>query len=132
MQKQLDSLEDMLTERKRENRGKSDYSVKAIESAKKSLKAKIQKLTNPSSASKQKDNLLEFEQLGFDYLVADEAHSYKNGFVQTKMTNVSGVTTKPSERAGDMQMKTDYFNEHFGQGHILFCTGTPYASPYQH
>ena len=128
MQKQLDSLEDMLTERKRENRGKSDYSVKAIESAKKSLKAKIQKLTNPNSASKQKDNLLEFEQLGFDYLVADEAHSYKNGFVQTKMTNVSGVTTKPSERAGDMQMKTDYFNEHFGQGHILFCTGTPVSN----
>lgn len=44
------------------------------------------------------------------------------------MSNVSGVTTKTSGRAEDMQMKTDYFNEHFGNGHILFATGTPVSS----
>ena len=27
-----------------------------------------------------------------------------------------------------MQMKTDYFNEQFGQGHILFATGTPVSN----
>ncbi|MDE6677427.1 MAG: N-6 DNA methylase, partial [Ruminococcus sp.] len=85
-------------------------------------------LLNPKSASRAKDDLLEFEQLGFDYLVCDEAHAYKNGFVTTKMTNVSGVTTRPSGRAEDMQMKTDYFNEQFGQGHILFATGTPVSN----
>ena len=44
------------------------------------------------------------------------------------MTNVAGVTTRPSGRAEDMQMKTDYFNENFGQGHILFATGTPVSN----
>ena len=44
------------------------------------------------------------------------------------MTNVAGVTTRPSGRAEDMQMKTDYFNEQLGQGHILFCTGTPVSN----
>ena len=83
---------------------------------------------NPKAASRAKDDLLEFEQLGFDYLVCDEAHAYKNGFVTTKMTNVAGVTTRPSGRAEDMQMKTDYFNEQMGQGHILFCTGTPVSN----
>lgn len=44
------------------------------------------------------------------------------------MTNVAGVTTRPSGRAEDMQMKTDYFNEQLGQGHILLCTGTPVSN----
>ena len=128
MQQELDKLEDMLREKKIEGKGKRDYSVKAIEKAKAKLKTKIEKLTDPKGASKAKDDLLEFEQLGFDYLVVDEAHAYKNGFVTTKMTNVAGVTTRPSGRAEDMQMKTDYFNEKMGQGHILFCTGTPVSN----
>ena len=128
IKKELDSLEDMIRENKLQNNGKKDYSVKAIEKSKKQLEAKLEKLLNPKSASKAKDNLLEFEQLGFDYLVCDEAHAYKNGFVTTKMINVSGVTTRPSGRAEDMQMKTDYFNEQFGQGHILFATGTPVSN----
>ncbi|MCM1508099.1 MAG: methyltransferase domain-containing protein [Ruminococcus flavefaciens] len=128
IQKEIDSLEDMLTEKKLQNNGKKDYSVKAIEKAKKQLQTKLEKLLNPKSASRAKDDLLEFEQLGFDYLVCDEAHAYKNGFVTTKMTNVAGVTTRPSGRAEDMQMKTDYFNEQLGQGHILFCTGTPVSN----
>lgn len=128
IQKEIDSLEDMLRERKLENHGKKDYSIKAIEKSKKQLQVKLEKLLNPKSSSKAKDQLLEFEQLGFDYLVCDEAHAYKNGFVTTKMTNVAGVTTRPSGRAEDMQMKTDYFNENFGQGHILFATGTPVSN----
>lgn len=128
MRKEIDSLTDMLRDKKIETHGKRDYSVKAIERAKKQLEVKLDKLLNPKSATKAKDNLLEFEQLGFDYLVCDEAHAYKNGFVTTKMTNVAGVTTRPSGRAEDMQMKTDYFNETLGQGHILFCTGTPVSN----
>lgn len=128
MQKELDNLEDILRQKKSESRGKRDYSVKAIEKAKKQLQTKIEKLTDPKGASRAKDDLLEFEQLGFDYLVVDEAHAYKNGYVTTKMTNVAGVTTRPSGRAEDMQMKTDYFNTELGQGHILFCTGTPVSN----
>ena len=128
MQDELDKLEDILRQKKAEGKGRRDYSVKAIEKAKKQLKVKIEKLTDPKGASKAKDDLLEFEQLGFDYLVVDEAHAYKNGYVITKMTNVAGVTTRPSGRAEDMQMKTDYFNTDLGQGHILFCTGTPVSN----
>lgn len=128
LQKELDSLEDMMREKKKEGRGKKDFTVRAIESAKKKLTIKIQALTDPKAAAKAKDNFLEFEQLGFDYLVCDEAHAYKNGFVTTKMQNVAGVTTKPSGRAEDMQMKTDYFNEQLGNGHILYCTGTPVSN----
>jgi len=128
MHKELDSLENMIRDRKRASGGKKDPTTKNLELAKKRLRAKLEKLTNPKSASKAKDNMLDFEQLGFDYLVVDEAHSYKNGFVMTKMTNVAGVTTRESGRAADMQMKCDYYNEEFGDGHILMATGTPVSN----
>ena len=83
---------------------------------------------NPKTKQRGKDILLNFEQLGFDYLVVDEAHNYKNGFVQTKMGNVSGVSVSASGRAQDMQMKCDYFHEQYDQGHLLFCTGTPISN----
>jgi N12 class adenine-specific DNA methylase len=128
MRKELDQVVDMLRERRRENRGRGDPSTKQLELAKKRMEARISKLTDSKSAAKAKDDLLEFEHLGFDYLVADEAHAYKNGFVMTKMTNVAGVTTRESGRAADMQMKCDYFNEQLGDGHILLCTGTPVSN----
>ncbi|MCL1866400.1 MAG: N-6 DNA methylase, partial [Oscillospiraceae bacterium] len=124
MWKELEAVEDMLKDRKRENQGRRDPTTKQLELAKKRMKARIDKITDPKSASRAKDDLLEFEHLGFDYLAVDEAHAYKNGFVMTKMTNVAGVTTADSGRAADMQMKCDYFNEQMGNGHILMATGT--------
>ncbi|MBR6925549.1 MAG: DEAD/DEAH box helicase family protein, partial [Oscillospiraceae bacterium] len=126
IQKEIDELEENLREAKGQNG--SRYSVKDIETKKKDLQNRLIKVTAPKSKTTEKDDLLDFENLGFDYLVVDEAHAYKNAFVITKMSDVAGVTTKPSDRAEDMQMKTDYFNEKFGQGHILFATGTPVSN----
>lgn len=128
LQRQLDELEDMLRETKSANGNRRDATTKQIEAAKKKLKVRLENIMNPKSKQKGKDILLDFEQLGFDYLVVDEAHGYKNGFVSTKMGNVSGVTTAASGKAQDMQMKCDYFNEQLGQGHLLFCTGTPVSN----
>ncbi|MDE6677567.1 MAG: N-6 DNA methylase, partial [Ruminococcus sp.] len=58
IQKEIDSLEDMLRAKKLQNNGKKDYSVKAIEKSKKQLQAKLEKLLNPKSASRAKDDLL--------------------------------------------------------------------------
>jgi N12 class adenine-specific DNA methylase len=128
---QLALLRDALDESKRENHGKKDWTTKNIEGEIKRYKNKLQSLGDPKSASREKDDLLEFEQLGFDYIACDEAHLYKNGFVLTKMTNVAGVTTRPAGRAEDMLMKCDYMNNTFGQGHLLMMTGTPVCTPYQ-
>ena len=119
--KQLDDLEDMLREARSANGNRKDATTKQIETGKKKLKVRLENIMNPKSKQKGKDILLNFEQLGFDYLVVDEAHGYKMG-------NVSGVTTAASGKAQDMQMKCDYFNEQLGQGHLLFCTGTPVSN----
>ncbi len=103
-------------------------SIIDVENVIKTTDEEIEAITNPKSKTKGKDKLIEFEKLGFDYLVVDEAHAYKNGSVSTKMGDVSGVSTKQSGRSADMKMKCDFFNEEFGNGHILFATGTPVSN----
>ncbi|MCQ2419939.1 MAG: YodL domain-containing protein [Clostridia bacterium] len=75
LQRQLDDLEDMLREQRNANGNRKDATTKQIEGAKKKLKNRLDAIMNPKSKQKGKDILLDFEQLGFDYLVVDEAHN---------------------------------------------------------
>lgn len=99
---------------------KDKTSVKALERQKKNIEERLEKLL-----SSPKDSSLCFEKLGFDYLVCDEAHNYKNCFVSTKMSNVAGVQTTAAQKSEDMLMKTQYLNNKYGCNNILFATGTP-------
>lgn len=132
IQKKIDDYEDLLRTTKANQSSitkKSDAkTIKQIEEALVKLRIKLEAILNPVSDVKAKDKFIEFEALGFDYLVVDEAHNYKNGSIVSKMENVTGVAGKASMRAEDMRMKTDYFNTKFGQGHILFATGTPVSN----
>ena len=94
---------------------------------KKSLEKKLEKLIEDNG--KVKDTSLNFEQLGFDSLVVDEAHNYKNGLVVTKMSRVAGVQTTPAQKSEDILMKTQYLNENYGERNIIFATGTPTYTP---
>lgn len=95
-------------------------SVKALERQQRKVEERLEKLM-----SSKKDNSLCFEKLGFDYLVCDEAHNYKNCFVATKMSNVAGVQTTAAQKSEDMLMKTTYLNDKYGCNNILYATGTP-------
>lgn len=99
---------------------KDKTSVKALERQKKNIEERLEKLL-----SSPKDSSLCFEKLGFDYLVCDEAHNYKNCFVSTKMSNVAGVQTTAAQKSEDMLMKTQYLNNKYGCNNILFATGEP-------
>ncbi len=80
IQREIDALEDMLIAQKMAGATKNTPSVKKIEAAKKRLEKRLENALNPKKMStRSKDGVLEFEQLGFDYLVVDEAHAYKNG-----------------------------------------------------
>ncbi|GHU58594.1 hypothetical protein AGMMS49975_25330 [Clostridia bacterium] len=107
-----------------DKKGKQNQSVKALERAKTQLETKLKKLLE----GQDKDEGLNFEEMGIDCLVVDEAHNYKNGLVVTKMSNVSGVTTRPSNKAEDMLMKCRYLNNKYGEKNILFSTGTPVSN----
>lgn len=119
MQKELHDIMSAISEAGRKDKS----SVKALERQKKNIEERLEKLL-----SSPKDSSLCFEKLGFDYLVCDEAHNYKNCFVSTKMSNVAGVQTTAAQKSEDMLMKTQYLNNKYGCNNILFATGTPISN----
>ena len=87
-----------------------------------SLLAKLDRMIDAST----KDDHILFSELGCDMLLVDEAHAYKNLFVQSKMANVAGVCTNESQRAMGMLLKTRYISElRGGQSGVVFATATP-------
>ena len=42
------------------------------------------------------------QELGVDHLYVDEAHSYKNAFLYTKMRNVAGIAQNEAQKSADM------------------------------
>ncbi|NMS53097.1 DEAD/DEAH box helicase family protein, partial [Vibrio parahaemolyticus] len=64
------------------------FSVKKLETKLKNLEFKLESLTNREA----KDEYLDFAELGFDSILADEAHSYKNlSFSTVALSNVRGI-----------------------------------------
>ena len=122
IEKELDEVIDALSETDESDR----VSIKSLERQKRQIEERLEKLL-----SSKKDNSLCFEKLGFDYLVVDEFHNYKNCFIATKMSNVAGVQTTAAQKSEDMLMKTHYLNEKYGCNNVLAATGTPNATPYQ-
>ncbi len=99
--------------------------IKDLERTLKNKRAMLEKLT---SADK-KDDLLQFEDLGVDYIFVDEAHKYKNKFIFTKMNNVSGISKAMSQRSSDMDLKCEYIGEvRGGDRGVVFATGTPISN----
>jgi N12 class adenine-specific DNA methylase len=101
-----------------------NWSIKQMERTSKSLQEKLKRLLDDT----KKDDVLNFEQLGIDYIFIDEAHVYKNLYTNTKMSNVAGVNTSNSNRASDMLLKTQYIQEKNNGRGVIFATGTPISN----
>ena len=100
------------------------FSIKQLERAKRSLEARLEKL----QANEKKDDVVTFEELGVDRLFVDEAHSYKNLFLYTKMQNVAGLSTSDAQKSSDMFAKCRYMDELTGSRGVIFATGTPVSN----
>lgn len=99
--------------------------IKDLERTLKNKRAQLEKLMNAD----KKDDLLQFEDLGVDYIFVDEAHKYKNKFIFTKMNNVSGISRAMSQRSSDMDLKCEYIGEmRGGDKGVVFATGTPISN----
>ena len=100
------------------------WSIKQMENSKKNLEEKLEKLL----ASHKKDDVITFEELGVDRLFVDEAHSYKNLYLYTKMQNVAGISQTEAQKSSDMFMKCRYMDELTGGKGVIFATGTPVSN----
>ncbi len=97
------------------------FSIKQMEKTKKSLEARLVKLSDQG----RKDDVITFEQLGVDKLFVDESHAFKNLFLYTKMRNIAGISTTEAQKSSDMFMKCRYLDEVTGGKGIVFATATP-------
>ena len=100
------------------------FSIKQLERTKRQLEARLEKL----QANHRKDDVVTFEQLGVDRLYVDEAHSFKNLFLYTKMTNVAGLSTSEAQKSQDMFLKCRYIDEVTDGRGVVFATGTPVSN----
>ena len=96
------------------------FTIKQLEKMQFKLNVKLQKLND----SAKKDDILCFEQLGIDMMFVDEADLFKNLYLYSKMSNVSGISQTDSQRASDLFMKTRYLDELTNYRGVVFATGT--------
>ena len=122
LQEQIWEIEEGLSELKASNAER--FTIKQLEKTKKSLEARLDKLHK----GERKDDVVTFEQLGVDRLFVDEAHSYKNLFLYTKMRNVAGISTTEAQKSSDMLLKCRYLDELTGGKGVVFATGTPVSN----
>ena len=122
LEQQLEEVTNGIADLKR-NRG-DNFSVKQLERTKKSVKQKLDKLSDQS----KKDDVVTFEELGVDRLFIDESHYYKNLFLYTKMRNVGGIAQTEAQKSSDLFMKCRYLDEITGGRGTVFATGTPISN----
>lgn len=90
------------------------------------LEAKLKKLANAENHDSQ---IVPFEELGVDQLFVDEAHNFKGMPITTRQGRTGGLSQGDSQRAEDMQMKTQYVQSlHGGDRGVVFATGTPLSN----
>jgi len=122
LQTQLNEIIDGISEAKRENAER--FTIKQMEKSRRSIKLKLDKLNDQT----RKDDVVTFEELGVDRLFVDEAHSFKNLFLYTKMRNVAGLSQTEALKSSDLFMKCRYMDELTGKRGIVFATGTPISN----
>lgn len=122
IQSQLDEILQYIEEYKydREER----FTVKELEKTKKKLEAKLARLNDDF----KKDDVITFEELGVDKLYVDEAHSFKNLYLYTKMKNVAGIGQSEALKSSDMFMKCRYMDQMTDGKGVVFATGTPISN----
>ena len=122
LQEQIWEIEDGISELKASRAER--FTIKELERTKKNLETKLQKLHDAA----RKDDVVTFEQLGVDRLYVDEAHSFKNLFLYTKMRNVAGLSTTDAQKSSDMLLKCRYIDETTHGKGVTFATGTPISN----
>ncbi|WBW49313.1 SNF2-related protein [Peptoniphilus equinus] len=103
------------------------FGYRQIMQQEKKLKSRLSKILYEQKQHKDL-GIVNFDELGVDKLVIDEAHEFKNLQIATSLTGVSGISTSASQKAFDLYMKTKWMNEVTNNRGTIFLTGTPVSN----
>ncbi len=75
------------------------------------------------------DDVEDFDSMGIDAILVDEAHEYKHlGFATAMQRGVKGVDLSPSKKSQGVFLKTQAVLEKTGGKNVVFATGTPISN----
>ncbi|MDY2776970.1 MAG: DEAD/DEAH box helicase family protein [Collinsella sp.] len=98
------------------------FSVKQLEQARARVKGQIDRLRERGHSTEG----LTFEDMGFDFLLVDEAHGYKNLAVAGR--SIAGMSSTPSAKCENLLDICDWMREQGHGSNIVFATGTPVSN----
>lgn len=79
--------------------------------------------------SRATDDTLNFDDLGVDAILVDEAHEYKHlGFATAMQRGVKGVDPSYSKKCQGLYLKVKAVQEKSGGRNVIFATGTPISN----
>ncbi len=124
MKKEVEKLRDDLAElhAKEEKKKKKDEKKEAIKKANAKIKAQ-------EMLERETDDNLNFDDLGIDAILVDEAHEYKHlGFATAMQRGVKGVDNSFSKKCQGLFLKVKAIQERSGGRNVVFATGTPISN----
>lgn len=100
--------------------------IKRLQARKYSYEQKLIKLATTT----KDDDILDFTQLGVDFLIVDESHEFKNLEFTTRLRNVTGLgNPEGSKKAFNLLMACRHIQDiRGGDKGIIFCSGTPLSN----
>lgn len=128
MQKELEMLnEDLETNNmsgKRTSKKKEDKDAKKEAEQRANAAARAEAMLD-----RKTDDVADFDDMGIDALLIDEAHNYKHlGFATMMTRGVKGVDPSYSKRAAALYLKCQSVYERQGHRNVVFATGTPISN----
>ncbi|UST77179.1 DEAD/DEAH box helicase family protein [Pseudomonas siliginis] len=99
--------------------------IKEMEKARERMKERLERKADTGS----KDQSISFADLGVDALIVDEAHEFKNLYITTSLSRISGLgNLAGSEKAFDLFVKCRYLQQRNEGRGVFFATGTPISN----
>ena len=123
LQQEIDDLKYEYETGEKPTKGKKKDSKRQAESIN-NAKVKAQR-----QLDRRTDDVSNFDEMGIDALLIDEAHAYKHlGFATAMQRGVKGVDASGSKRAAGVFLKTRSIFDRVGWKNVVFATGTPISN----
>ena len=103
---------------------KKKHDEKKVAVARQNAKVRAQEMLD-----RKVDDVEDFDDMGIDALLVDEAHEYKHlGFTTAMTRGVKGVDSSDSKKCQGVYLKCQSVMERTGGKNIIFATGTPISN----
>ena len=128
LRQEMDDIDENLASYEKQGGHVDGWILRGLEKRKENLDAKLHELQETIDA--QKDDTVDFQQMGIDHLFVDESHNFKNLMFNTRHSRVSGLgNTDGSKKATNLLYAIRTIQQRTGRDlGTTFLSGTTIAN----